>query len=163
MSVFSALFMITYPLEPSQISLISMFTIGIPGFFAGIGAKPRADQGTFYARALVRALPAGLTDVLAVGALVICGQVFSLPSEDIATAATLLFVCGRLYDPDQDIQTDEWHQICHCDRQYRRTDLCRDLLPSVVCLKRYVKSLRPSDGRLCFCGRVPFALSVTLG
>ena len=74
---------------------------------------------------LVRALPAGLTDVLAVGALVICGQVFSLPSEDIATAATLLFVCGRLYDPDQDIQTDEWHQICHCDRQYRRTDLLR--------------------------------------
>ena len=38
----------------------------------------------------MRALPAGLTDVLAVGALVICGQVFSLPSEDVATAATLL-------------------------------------------------------------------------
>ena len=38
----------------------------------------------------MRALPAGLTDVVAVGALVVCGQVFSLPTDDIATAATLL-------------------------------------------------------------------------
>ena len=32
MSIFSAVFMMTYPLEPSQISLISGFTIGIPAF-----------------------------------------------------------------------------------------------------------------------------------
>ena len=30
MAIFSAIFAITYPLEPSQISLISMFTIGLP-------------------------------------------------------------------------------------------------------------------------------------
>ena len=39
---------------------------------------------------LLKALPAGLTDVFAVGALVVCGHVFGLPSEDIATAATML-------------------------------------------------------------------------
>ena len=39
---------------------------------------------------MLKALPAGLTDVLSVGALVICGQVFNLPSEDIATAGTML-------------------------------------------------------------------------
>ena len=32
MAIFSAIFAITYPLEPSQISLISMFTIGLPVF-----------------------------------------------------------------------------------------------------------------------------------
>lgn len=163
MSVFSALFMITYPLEPSQISLISMFTIGIPGFFAGIGAKPRADQGTFYARgpsAGTSGRADGCSGSRCAGDL----RAGLFPSVGrCCDSGDPAFVCGRLYDPDQDIQTDEWHQICHCDRQYRRTDLCRDLLPSVVCLKRYVKSLRPSDGRLCFCGRVPFALSVTLG
>lgn len=90
MSVFSALFMITYPLEPSQISLISMFTIGIPGFLLALEPNRERIKGHFMRGVLVRALPAGLTDVLAVGALVICGQVFSLPSEDIATAATLL-------------------------------------------------------------------------
>ena len=90
MSVFSAVFMITYPLEPSQISLISMFTIGIPGFLLALEPNRERIKGHFMRGVLVRALPAGLTDVLAVGALVICGQVFSLPSEDIATAATLL-------------------------------------------------------------------------
>lgn len=90
MSVFSALFMITYPLEPSQISLISMFTIGIPGFLLALEPNRDRIKGHFMRGVLVRALPAGLTDVLAVGALVICGQVFSLPSEDVATAATLL-------------------------------------------------------------------------
>ena len=90
MSVFSAVFMITYPLEPSQISLISMFTIGIPGFLLALEPNRERIKGHFMRGVLVRALPAGLTDVLAVGALVICGQVFSLPAEDIATAATLL-------------------------------------------------------------------------
>ena len=32
LAVFSMISMINYPLEPSQISLISMFTIGIPSF-----------------------------------------------------------------------------------------------------------------------------------
>ena len=90
MAVFSAVFMITYPLEPSQISLISMFTIGIPGFLLALEPNRDRIQGNFMRGVLVRALPAGLTDVFAVGALVVCGQVFSLPAEDIATAATLL-------------------------------------------------------------------------
>lgn len=89
MSVFSAVFMITYPLEPAHISLISMFTIGIP-IFAGIRAKQGTNQRKIYQKVLLKALPAGLTDVFVVGALVICGDVFSLPSADIATAATLL-------------------------------------------------------------------------
>ena len=36
MAMFSIAFMINYPLEPSQISLISMFTIGIPGFLLAL-------------------------------------------------------------------------------------------------------------------------------
>lgn len=90
LSIFSAVFMITYPLEPSQISLISMFTIGIPGFFLALEPNKTRIQGHFITNVLLKALPAGLTDVIAVGALVTCGQVFGLPSEDIATAATML-------------------------------------------------------------------------
>ena len=36
LSLFSVVFMFTYPLEPSQVSLISMFTIGIPAFFLAL-------------------------------------------------------------------------------------------------------------------------------
>ncbi len=33
LSVFSVLFALTYPSEPSQITLISLFTIGLPSFY----------------------------------------------------------------------------------------------------------------------------------
>ena len=39
---------------------------------------------------LLRAFPAGLTDCLAVAALVVCADVFSLPDADIATVCTML-------------------------------------------------------------------------
>lgn len=90
MAIFSAIFAITYPLEPSQISLISMFTIGLPGFLLALEPNRDRIEGNFMANVMLKALPAGLTDVLSVGALVICGQVFNLPSEDIATAGTML-------------------------------------------------------------------------
>ncbi len=90
MAIFSAIFAITYPLEPSQISLISMFTIGLPGFLLALEPNRDRIEGNFMVNVMLKALPAGLTDVLSVGALVICGQVFNLPSEDIATAGTML-------------------------------------------------------------------------
>lgn len=90
MAIFSAIFAITYPLEPSQISLISMFTIGLPGFLLALEPNRDRIEGNFMVNVMLKALPAGLTDVLLVGALVICGQVFNLPSEDMATAGTML-------------------------------------------------------------------------
>ena len=47
MSVFSAVFMITYPLEPAHISLISMFTIGIPGFLLALEPNKERIKGKF--------------------------------------------------------------------------------------------------------------------
>lgn len=90
MSVFSACFMLNYPLEPAQISLISMFTIGIPGFFLALQPNAEAIHGRFLSNVLIKALPAGLTDFLVVGALVIFGRVFGVNETDISTACTML-------------------------------------------------------------------------
>lgn len=90
MALFSAIFRFTYPLEPSQISLISSFTIGIPGFLLALEPNRERIRGRFLKNVLLKALPAGLTDLLAVGALVVCGEVFGLPADDIATASTML-------------------------------------------------------------------------
>lgn len=90
LAMFSAVLAITYPLEPSQISLVSMFTIGVPGFLLALESNKNRIEGHFIRNVLLRAFPAGLTDVLAVGALVVCGQAFSLPKEDVATASTML-------------------------------------------------------------------------
>ena len=90
LSLFSVAFMITYPLEPSQISLISMFTIGIPAFFLALQPNKEVIKGHFLTNVFLKALPAGLTDVLAVGALVVFGQTFGVGAKDISTAATML-------------------------------------------------------------------------
>ena len=90
LSLFSLAFMITYPLEPSQVSLITMYTIGIPAFFLALQPNKDIIRGHFLTNVVLKALPAGLTDVIAVGALVVFGQTFDVPASDISTAATML-------------------------------------------------------------------------
>lgn len=90
LSVASVVFMFTYPLEPSQVSLISMFTIGVPAFFLALEPNKNMIKGHFLTNVLLKALPAALTDALAVAALVIFGRTFDVSSTDISTAATML-------------------------------------------------------------------------
>ena len=90
LSVASVAFMFTYPLEPSQVSLISMFTIGVPAFFLALEPNKNMIKGHFLTNVLLKALPAALTDALAVAALVIFGRTFDVSSTDISTAATML-------------------------------------------------------------------------
>ena len=90
LSLFSVCFIINYPLEPSQISLISMFTIGVPAFFLALQPNKNIIQGHFLSNVLIKALPAGITDFLVVGALVVFGQVFEVGETDISTACTML-------------------------------------------------------------------------
>lgn len=90
LSVASVVFIFTYPLEPSQVSLISMFTIGVPAFFLALEPNKNMIKGHFLTNVLLKALPAALTDALAVAALVIFGRTFDVSSTDISTAATML-------------------------------------------------------------------------
>ena len=90
LAVFSVCFMINYPLEPSQVSLISMFTIGIPAFFLALQPNRNIIRGHFLSNVMIKALPAGITDFLVVGALVVFGRVFEVAESDISTACTML-------------------------------------------------------------------------
>lgn len=90
LSLISVVFMFTYPLEPSQISLISMFTIGVPAFFLALEPNKNIIKGHFLTNVFLKALPAAITDALAVGALVIFGRTFDVGTTDISTAATML-------------------------------------------------------------------------
>lgn len=90
LSLLSVVFMFNYPLEPSQVSLISMFTIGIPAFFLALEPNKNIIKGHFLTNVFLKALPAAITDAIAVGALVIFGKVFGVGETDISTAATML-------------------------------------------------------------------------
>jgi cation-transporting ATPase E len=89
-SVLFIFFGLAYPLKPAQISLISVFTIGLPAFF--LSQMPNRDliRGRFIMNILLKALPAALTDVLVVCAMVYFGNIFNVDPKDIATASTIL-------------------------------------------------------------------------
>ena len=107
LSLVSFVFMFTYPLEPSQISLISMFTIGVPAFFLALEPNKNIIKGHFLTNVFLKALPAALTDVLAVGALVdIRTDIWSEFSRYFHSSNNAVINC-RIYDPVHDQCTDE--------------------------------------------------------
>ncbi|MBO1299370.1 MULTISPECIES: cation-translocating P-type ATPase [unclassified Enterococcus] len=92
LSVFSVLFAFTYPLEPSQITLISLFTIGLPSFLLALEENENRIQGRFIENVLEKAIPGGLTDMMVVGALVVGGSILNLNKTDTSTASTMLLI-----------------------------------------------------------------------
>ena len=83
-------FRMRYPLTPSQISLISMFTIGIPAFL--LSQIPNTDiiKGNFAKNIILKALPGGLTDTIIVAIMVTVGIYFDASVSDTSTASTIL-------------------------------------------------------------------------
>ena len=90
LSVFSIINVMVYPLQPSQISLISMFNIGIPAFFLAMEPNNRRIEGNFLRKVVFSAMPAALTDFFAIAALVVFGSTFNVAEVDISVAATFL-------------------------------------------------------------------------
>ena len=85
LAIFSVILMLDYPLEPSQVSLISMFTIGIPSFVLALEPNKELIRGHFLTNVLVRALPAGLTDFIVVSGLVIFCREFQVDLDCLST------------------------------------------------------------------------------
>ncbi len=90
LAVFSVILMLDYPLEPSQVSLISLFTIGIPSLVLALEPNHERIRGHFMTNVLLKALPAGLTDFLVVSGLVIFCREFGVDTECLSTSVTIL-------------------------------------------------------------------------
>ena len=90
LAVFSVILLLDYPLEPTQVSLISMFTIGIPSFILALEPNKNPIRGHFLTNVLVKALPAGLTDFIVVSGLVIFCREFSVDLDCLSPSCTIL-------------------------------------------------------------------------
>ena len=90
LALFSIINVLTYPLQPSQITMISLFNIGIPGFFLAMEPNNKRIEGSFLVKVLLKAMPAALTDFFAIAALVIFGNTFGVKASDVSVAATFL-------------------------------------------------------------------------
>ena len=55
-----------YPFVPVQLTVISLFTIGIPSFFLALEPNHDPVRGKFMHNVLRRALPGGLTDIIVI-------------------------------------------------------------------------------------------------
>lgn len=110
-SVLAIFFNVRYPLEPSQISLISMFTIGIPAFFLSQVPNKERIEGNFLKNILFKAFPGGLVGTIIVAAMVIFGTIFEASSSDISSASTILLaVIGLmvLYNISKPMDKYKW-------------------------------------------------------
>lgn len=89
-SILAIWFGIKYPITPSQISLISAFTIGIPAFF--LSQIPNYDliHGHFMPNIIRKAIPGGITDTIMVCSMTAFGLIFGLSDTDISTSSTIL-------------------------------------------------------------------------
>lgn len=80
----------TYPLTPTQITLINIFTIGTPGFLFALEIDKNRITQRFIPTVIKNAVPAGITNFLLVGALMTLQRIVGFPEEQISTAATFI-------------------------------------------------------------------------
>lgn len=90
LAIISIALAFTYPLDPTQIMLISIFTIGLPGFLLAFESNNNRIEGKFIRNVLLKALPSGLTDAFIVGALSIFCNVIGVENKLVGTTATML-------------------------------------------------------------------------
>lgn len=89
LAAFSILTASGYPFEPSQVTLLGMFTIGMPAFFLAMQPNKERISGNFIWNVTMNALPAGLADSFLVIFVTLLGNGIGLPEHQITTIAAL--------------------------------------------------------------------------
>ena len=123
-SMISLFFTLPYPLVPTQLTVISAATIGIPAFFLALQPNSDPVPKRFMMGAMRRAFPGSLTNVFVVVTAMAFMVTFSLPFEEISTiAAAIVSVVGLLV----------LYQICKPLDLWRRIIWCAMAVLLIVC------------------------------
>jgi len=126
LAIFSIINAFTYPLQPSQISLVSMFNIGIPAFLLALEFNNSKQHGRFIKVTLLKSLPAALTSFFIIASLVVYGKEFNINEKDISIASTfLLSIVGFMV----------LRKICYPRNWYRKFVICLCVIGFVMCAR----------------------------
>ncbi|HJJ48386.1 MAG TPA: HAD-IC family P-type ATPase [Methanocorpusculum sp.] len=90
LSLMALILCFTYPLRPSQIMIVSVFTIGLPGLLLAVEPNKARIKGKFIKNVLLKALPAGITSSLAVTVMSLYGSYAGIDPAVLATCATIV-------------------------------------------------------------------------
>lgn len=95
LAIFSIFGAFVYPLTANQVSLISLFNIGLPAFLLALEPNEKKQEGRFITEVLLRSLPAALTSFIGIASMMSFATLFDISRSDVATASTyLLSVVG---------------------------------------------------------------------
>lgn len=76
--------------EPIQMTLINALCIGAPSFLLALEGNRNAIKGSFIGNVMQKAIPNGLTAVIALSAVMVCGHIYSFTTAQISTLATVV-------------------------------------------------------------------------
>lgn len=80
----------SYPLTPSQLTLMSLLSIGIPSLILALEPNESLVSGRFLVNAILRALPAALTDLFIIIFVLLFQKAFAISNAEISTVTALL-------------------------------------------------------------------------
>lgn len=93
LTLITLIFTLTYPITPSQLSLVNIVTIGIPSFVLALEPNHSLVRGKFLRNVIANAAPAGLTNVIVVlAAIVFCPQ-WNVTPDQLSTMVAILIAC----------------------------------------------------------------------
>lgn len=79
-----------YPFMPIQMTLISMFTIGIPSFILALEHNNERIKGNFFINIISKSIPAAISVVLNILSVILATNIFKLSIEEFLTISVIL-------------------------------------------------------------------------
>ena len=99
MALLAICFSATYPMNPTQVSLVTMFTIGVPSFLLAQIPNEGLIKGNFMLNVIFNAVPAAITNLVLVAITTFIGtQIFEIPRPILSTTCTFIWaIVGVIY------------------------------------------------------------------
>ena len=99
MALLAICFSATYPMNPTQVSLVTMFTIGVPSFLLAQIPNEGLIKGNFILNVIFNAVPAAITNLVLVAITTFIGtQIFEIPRPILSTTCTFIWaIVGVIY------------------------------------------------------------------
>ena len=111
MALFAIFGSFAYPLTPNQVSLVSLFNIGMPAFLLTFEPNEKKQEGHFISSVLIRSVPAALTTFVAIASMMLFAQLFDISSADVGTASTFLLSAMGFVILANLIKPPNWYRL----------------------------------------------------
>ncbi|MBR5389081.1 HAD-IC family P-type ATPase [Candidatus Saccharibacteria bacterium] len=123
-AILTLAFRTRYPMLPAQVSMLSVWAIGLPSFFLAQMPNENRIEGKFMMNILGKAIPAGIASVIIVFMALSIGRTIGIPESELSTTCTLAFgIVGLIY----------LYRICQPLNLYRTIVLAGCIIGLTVC------------------------------